>query len=133
MVGILIVSHSEKAALGIAEIASQMCGGAVPVAAVGGAEVGGLGTSVPAILEALQILLEQCDDVLLLPDLGSAVLSAGAALEFLGDAAARVTMVDAPVLEGAMVGAVEASIGSPVSRVAAVAREARNLKKLHES
>lgn len=133
MVGILIVSHSEKAALGIAEIASQMCGGAVPVAAVGGAEGGGLGTSVPAILEALQILLEQCDDVLLLPDLGSAVLSAGAALEFLGDAAARVTMVDAPVLEGAMVGAVEASIGSPVSRVAAVAREARNLKKLHES
>ena len=35
--------------------------------------------------------------------------------------------------EGAMVGAVEASIGSPVSRVAAVAREARNLKKFHES
>jgi dihydroxyacetone kinase DhaKLM complex PTS-EIIA-like component DhaM len=77
VIGILVVSHSAKAAEGIAEIASQMSGGIVPVRAVGGTEEGGLGTSVPGIVEALGGLLDTAEGVVLVPDLGSAVLSAG--------------------------------------------------------
>lgn len=130
MIGILVVSHSAKAAEGIAEIASQMSGGIVPVRAVGGTEEGGLGTSVPGIVEALGGLLEKAEGVVLVPDLGSAVLSARSALEFLGDDAKKVLIVDAPVLEGAMMASVEASIGSSLERVAQVAGEARLLSKL---
>ena len=50
---------------------------------VGGSEDGGLGTSVPQILEVLQELLRACEGVAVVPDLGSAVLSARSALEFL--------------------------------------------------
>jgi PTS hybrid protein len=130
VIGILVVSHSAKAAEGIAEIASQMSGGIVPVRAVGGTEEGGLGTSVPGIVEALGGLLEKAEGVVLVPDLGSAVLSARSALEFLGDDAKKVLIVDAPVLEGAMMASVEASIGSSLERVAQVAGEARLLSKL---
>jgi dihydroxyacetone kinase phosphotransfer subunit len=130
VIGILVVSHSAKAAEGIAEIASQMSGGIVPVCAVGGTEEGGLGTSVPGIVEALGGLLEKAEGVVLVPDLGSAVLSARSALEFLGDDAKKVLIVDAPVLEGAMMASVEASIGSSLERVAQVAGEARLLSKL---
>ncbi|WP_029165174.1 dihydroxyacetone kinase phosphoryl donor subunit DhaM [Aminiphilus circumscriptus] len=130
MIGILVVSHSAKAAEGIAEIASQMSGGIVPVRAVGGTEEGELGTSVSSIVEALGGLLEEAEGVVLVPDLGSAVLSARSALEFLGDDAKKVLIVDAPILEGAMMASVEASIGSPLERVAQVAGEARLLSKL---
>ena len=57
-------------------------------------------------------------------------LSARSALEFLGDDAKKVLIVDAPILEGAMMASVEASIGSPLERVAQVAGEARLLSKL---
>lgn len=130
MIGILVVSHSAKAAEGIAEIASQMSGGIVPLLAVGGTEEGGLGTSVPAIVEALGILLEKAEGVVLVPDLGSAVLSAQSALEFLGEDAKKVFIVDAPILEGTMMAGVEASIGSALERVAQVAEEAHRLSKL---
>ena len=130
MIGILVVSHSAKAAEGIAEITSQMSGGIVPVRAVGGTEEGELGTSVSGIVEALGGLLEEAEGVVLVPDLGSAVLSARSALEFLGDDAKKVLIVDAPILEGAMMASVEASIGSPLERVAQVAGEARLLSKL---
>ncbi|MCX7827841.1 MAG: hypothetical protein N2315_01355 [Thermanaerothrix sp.] len=129
MIGILVVSHSAKAAEGIAEIASAMCQGAAPVAGVGGAEDGGLGTSVPAIYEALVGLLVRCDGVVVVPDLGSAVLSARAALGMLGDDASRVAIADGPVLEGAMMGAVQASVGSSLAEVERTVREARDLEK----
>ena len=132
MVGLLVVSHSPEAAAGIATIASQMCGGIVPIRGVGGSEEGGLGTSVPLIRDALKELLETAGEVLVLPDLGSAVLSARSALEFLGSSAEKVLFADAPILEGAMMAAVEASLGSSLRRVCQVAEEAHLLKKLGE-
>jgi len=132
MIGLLVVSHSRDAAKGITEIASQMCGGKVPLRGVGGSDQGELGTSVPRILEALKELLDQAEGILILPDLGSAVLSARTALEFLQDGTDRITFADAPILEGTMMAAVEASTGSPLSRVRQVAEEAHLLKKLGE-
>ncbi|EHM09397.1 dihydroxyacetone kinase, phosphotransfer subunit [Thermanaerovibrio velox DSM 12556] len=129
MIGILVVSHSSKAAEGIAEIASAMSQGAVPVLGVGGNDDGGLGTCVPAIYEALLDLLGRCDGVVVVPDLGSAVLSARAAIGMLGDEASRVVIADGPVLEGAMMGAVQASVGSSLAEVERTVREARDLEK----
>ena len=130
MIALLVVSHSKDAARGIAEIASQMCGGSVPVCGVGGTEDGALGTSVPLILEALENLLEKAEGVLILPDLGSAVLSARSALEFLGDQTERIMFADAPVLEGAMMAAVEASLGSPLGSGASRGRRSTSSEEI---
>ncbi len=133
MTGLLVISHSKDAAKGIADMASQMCGGKVPLRGVGGNEEGGLGTSVPLILQALRELLEEAGEVLILPDLGSAVLSARTALEFLENGVDRIMFADAPILEGTMMAAVEASVGSSLSRVCQVAEEAHFLKKLGDA
>lgn len=130
MIGLLVVSHSREAAAGIADIARQMSGGGVPIVGVGGNEEGALGTSVPGIVEALSDLLEKTDGVVILPDLGSAVLSANTALQFLGENADRVALADGPVLEGTMMASIEASLGSPLEKVVRVAEEAHGLKKL---
>ncbi|MDR3321944.1 MAG: PTS mannose transporter subunit IID [Synergistaceae bacterium] len=133
MVGILIVSHSEDAARGIAEIASGMsgAGGDVPIVWAGGGDDGGLGVSVPRRLEALTEMLPTCEGVLILPDLGSSILSSRGAIEMLSPKdASKVMIADAPILEGAMMAAVEASAESDLESVAQSAAEARNLKKV---
>lgn len=133
MVGILIVSHSEKAAEGIAEIAIGMSstGRRLPIVAVGGNDHGGLGVSVTKVYEALAAMLPKADEgVVILPDLGSSVLSSRAAIEMLSpDDAKKIVIADAPVLEGAMVASVEASAGSSLEEVLEAAKEARNLNK----
>ncbi|MDR1019955.1 MAG: PTS mannose transporter subunit IID [Synergistaceae bacterium] len=133
MVGILIVSHSEDAARGIAQIARGMSAaiGDAPIAGVGGNDEGGLGVSVAKIMEALADMLPKCDGILILPDLGSSVLSSRGAVGMLSDEdAAKIVIADAPVLEGAMLAAVEASTGADLPAVAQIAKEAKNLKKI---
>ncbi|MDR3279618.1 MAG: PTS mannose transporter subunit IID [Synergistaceae bacterium] len=132
MVGILVVSHSADAAKGIRDIAAGMSGAGddVLIEGVGGNDEGGLGVSVGKILDALAGMLPKADGVLIVPDLGSSILSSRTALELLPpEDAARVIIADAPVLEGAMMAAVEASGGSDLATVAVVAREARDLQK----
>ena len=131
MVGILVVSHSADAAKGICDIASGMAGEGcgVLIAGVGGND-GGLGVSVSEISEALAEMLPKSDGVLIVPDLGSAMLASRSAIELLPrQDALRVVIADAPVLEGAMMAAVEASEGSSLAAVANSAHEARNLRK----
>ena len=132
MNAILVVSHSAEAARGIVAIASQMAGERVGIAACGGTDDGELGTSVPSILSALEGLLETSDGVLVIPDLGSAVLAARTAKELLGDRADRVLIADGPVLEGTLMASVEASVGAGLDRLVAVVDEARGLRKLQE-
>ena len=132
MIGILVVSHSAQAAAGIVEIASQMSGGAC-VKGVGGNDSGGIGSSVPMVVEALSEMLSLCDSVVMIPDLGSSVLSARAVLDMLDEAdAKRVRIADAPVLEGAVVAAIEAGAGSSMEDVLSSAKEARNMEKLQD-
>ncbi|WP_254546611.1 dihydroxyacetone kinase phosphoryl donor subunit DhaM [Halomarina pelagica] len=115
MVGVLVVSHSRRAAEGIVEVAAEMAGD-VAIAGVGGDPDGGIGTSAPAIGEALDGLDD--DAVVVLVDLGSAVMNAEIAIEsYDGEA----IIADAPVLEGAVNCAVEA--GSPKATLESV-REA---------
>ncbi len=129
---LLVVSHSPEAARGIAAIASQMAGKQVRIAACGGTDDGTLGTSVPAILAAMEELLEGAEGILVIPDLGSAVLAARTAREMLESGSEKVLIADGPVLEGTLMAAVEASIGASLERLAEVVGEARNLKKLHD-
>ncbi len=129
-VGIVIVSHSRQLAEGVREMAEQMAGGMVAIRAVGGTADGELGTNPDGIREALAAA-DAGDGILVLMDLGSAVLSAETAIELAGDALkSRVILSDAPLVEGAVVAAVEASIGNDLEAVAAAALGARDLQKV---
>ncbi len=129
-VGLVIVTHSRQLAQGVREVAEQMAGGLVAIAGAGGAADGSLGTDAEAIRKAM-LAVDGGDGVLVLMDLGSAVLSAETALELAGDALrSRVILSDAPLLEGAVVAAVEASIGRSLDDVANAAMSARDMTKV---
>ena len=83
-VGLVIVSHSAQLAAGVVELAEQMTQGKTPMVAAGGAAHDTLGTSVDKILAAIQAV-DSPNGVLVLLDLGSAILSAEMALELLND------------------------------------------------
>ncbi|WP_081839005.1 dihydroxyacetone kinase phosphoryl donor subunit DhaM [Thermogemmatispora carboxidivorans] len=129
-VGLVIVSHSARLAEGVVELAGQMAQGKVVIAPAGGTAEGGLGTSVDKILQALRQAASP-EGVLVLLDLGSAGLAAEMALElFKQDHDCPVMISSAPLVEGAVVAAVEASIGSPLPAVAEAAMAATTLPKL---
>lgn len=130
MVSIVLVSHSKAVAEGTRELAGQMTQGAVPIAAAGGTADGDLGTSADLIWQAIQEVYSD-EGVLIIMDLGSAVMSAEMALEMLSEEQRQhVLLSDAPFVEGAVVAAVEASIGKSLREVAAAALAAREMPKV---
>ncbi len=126
VVGIVIVSHSKQLALGVQELAAQMVRGGVPIAIAAGIEdpENPLGTDPMQVSEAIAAVF--CDDgVLVLMDLGSALLSAEMALEFLPEEQRqKVYLCEAPLVEGAMAAVVAAAAGSNIQQVMAEARGA---------
>jgi PTS hybrid protein len=130
MVGIVLISHSKALAEGAAELAGQIAGGARVIPA-GGTDDGRLGTSTERIGAAI-IAADTGDGVLLIPDLGSAVLSARSVLAELDpeNGGKRIMLVDAPFIEGAVAAAVAASGGLDLEMVASAAEEARDARKL---
>ncbi len=129
--GIVLVSHSRALAQGAAELAGLLAFGAVPVVPAGGTVDGGLGTSTELVAAAIAAA-DQGDGILLIPDMGSAVLSARSLLADLGATAtgSRLVLVDAPFVEGAVAAAVTASSGLDLASVAAAAEGARDARKL---
>jgi phosphoenolpyruvate---glycerone phosphotransferase subunit DhaM len=125
MVGIVLISHSSGLAQGAAELVGQIAGGARVVPA-GGTEDGALGTSTRLILDAIA-KADQGAGVLLIPDLGSSVLSARTIIADLDHD--DVALADAPFVEGAVAAAVAASIGSDLAAVTRAAEEARDARK----
>ncbi len=140
MIGVVVVSHSAKAAEGICEIAAQMSGD-VPVVAAGGDPIDAagddtdnsdgdtdaeIGTSTDRIRAAL-VEADSGDGVVVLVDLGSAVMNAELAIEMAGVDA---VIADAPVLEGTLNAAVEAANATTVETVVEKAVEAREYRKL---
>ncbi len=122
-VGLVIVSHSAQLAHGVVELAEQMTHGKVPIVAAGGAGEGILGTSADTIAQAIQSI-DTPDGVLVLLDLGSAVLSAEMALEFLDDEQREhVALSFAPLVEGAVAAAMEALLGRTLEQVKQVAEQ----------
>ena len=126
-VGIVLVSHSARLAEGAADLAAQVGGGTVTVVAAGGTDDGGLGTSPAKVAKGLR-LADSGAGVLVLPDLGSAVLTVLALLEDMPDA--NVTLADAPFVEGAVAATVTAASGANLKSVAKAAEEARHARKL---
>lgn len=127
-VGIVLVSHSAELAAGAAHLAAQVSGGTVTIIAAGGTDDGGLGTSAAKVADGLRHA-NQGAGVVVLPDLGSAVLTVKAVLEDLGEDIA-VLLADAPFVEGAVAATVTAAAGGDVKAVAAAAEEARHVRKL---
>jgi dihydroxyacetone kinase phosphotransfer subunit len=126
MTGLVVVSHSATAAAGIAEVAAEM-GGDVPIEAVGGDGRGGIGT-VPDDIAAALASADDGDGVVVLVDLGSAVMNAEVAIE-MSDAEA--VIADAPVLEGAINAAVAATDSdATLDSVRQQAEAARDIDKL---
>ncbi len=128
IVGIVLVSHSAALAEGAAYLAAQVSGGMVTIVAAGGTDDGDLGTSAAKVERGLR----EADGgvgVVVLPDLGSAVLTVRAVLEDHGEAAS-VLLADAPFVEGAVAATVAAAGGADIKAVAAAAEEARHVRKL---
>jgi dihydroxyacetone kinase phosphotransfer subunit len=132
-VSLVIVSHSTRLAEGVAELAGQMAQGKVAIAAAGGTSEGALGTSVDKIIAALHEV-DGPDGIIILLDLGSAVMATEMAVEAFGQAhRQRIVISPAPLVEGAVVAAVESSIGNSLQEVAEAAASAYDLPKLHHA
>jgi multiphosphoryl transfer protein len=128
VVGIVIVSHSEALAEGVVALAREMGGEELALEAAGGLdEPGALGTDAGRVQAAIERAMSD-DGVLVLMDLGSALMSAEFAIEMLGDADGRVLLSEAPLVEGAVAAAVAARGGASLDEVAEEARGALAMK-----
>lgn len=134
MIGIVVVSHSSKVAEGICDMVQQISsrdGEKLPIYPAGGNAQGGLGTDPQRVLEAIK-KADQGEGVVVLADLGSAVISSQAAISMLDEPLrARVRIADAPVLEGAIGAGVEAA-SDDVSSLDLVVSTAEGSRQLHK-
>ncbi len=122
-VGIVIVSHSPDIAQGAADMVRQMVGEEVPLAWCGGDADGGLGTDVAAIKAAIEKVYGPLG-VAILVDLGGAETNSEMAIELLDQSwHDRVLICNAPIVEGAVMAAVEAAGGAALEDVRATAEE----------
>jgi phosphoenolpyruvate-protein phosphotransferase/dihydroxyacetone kinase phosphotransfer subunit len=130
---LVLVSHSRLLAEGVAELAQAMAGDRVKIVAAGGMEPPetALGTDATRVARAIETAWSE-RGVLVLMDLGSALLSAEMALEFLAEERrGRVMLTAAPLVEGAVAAAVAARIGAGLEQVQAEAQGALAAKSLH--
>ena len=125
MVGIVIVSHSQKLAEGVVEI-SKMMAAQAPIAAAGGLEDGSLGTSYEKICAAVDEVYS-ADGVIILMDMGSAVMTTEMVLEDLDKP--LVKMIDCPLVEGAVLAAVESAGGQTLQEISERMEESRTTRK----
>ena len=130
--GIVLVSHSATLVDGLRDMVVQVAGDEVPVATAGGTEDGRLGTSAPLIASAIRSALDAgASEVLVLLDLGSAALSLELATEeFEPTERARIRISEAPLVEGAVVAAVQASVGASIDVVVGAAESAASMAKV---
>jgi phosphoenolpyruvate-protein phosphotransferase/dihydroxyacetone kinase phosphotransfer subunit len=133
VIGIVLVSHSPKVAEGVAELAREMGGADIRLEPVGGLDLPErpMGTDAVLVMQAIERVWSE-DGVLVLMDLGSAVLSAEMALDMLPpDRRDRVLLCEAPFVEGAVAAAVAAKLGRSLQEVADEARGGLGPKSAH--
>ena len=122
-VGIVIVSHSADVARGTADMVRQMVGEEVPLAWCGGNPAGGLGTNVEAIMAAIDSAWSD-KGVAILVDLGGAETNSEMAVELQPPERQRkIVVCNAPIVEGAVMAATEASGGASLEDVQRTAEE----------
>ncbi|UCF99473.1 MAG: phosphoenolpyruvate--protein phosphotransferase [Spirochaetaceae bacterium] len=133
MVGIVIVCHSETLAAAVIALTRQMVPEGIPIAGAGGVEdpQNPFGTDAVKIQSAVESVFSE-SGVLVLMDLGSALLSADTALELLGEQRARqVRLCAAPLVEGSLAAAVKAAAGGSLEECAAEAETCLQAKRAH--
>jgi len=117
LVGILVVSHSIEIAQGVEKLARQMVGDSFPLQVVGGTKDGQLGTEADSIREALEDL-DQGDGVIVLADMGSAVMNVEFAFDlFPSEQQDRFAIANAPVVEGTISAALQAKTGKKIKKI----------------
>ncbi|MFF3400753.1 dihydroxyacetone kinase phosphoryl donor subunit DhaM [Streptomyces sp. NPDC002659] len=126
LVGIVLVSHSAELAAGLRLLVQQIGSDHVPLATAGGTDDGRIGTSYDLVLAAIRNA-DGGAGVVVIPDLGSSILTARTVLE--DHPRTDVTIVDAPFVEGAVAAVVTAASGADLKTVANAAKEARNVLK----
>jgi dihydroxyacetone kinase phosphotransfer subunit len=128
VVGLVVVSHSPALAAAAVGLATQMLPHVrVPIAVAAGTVEGATGTDATRIAEAIREVASG-DGVLVLMDLGSAILSAELALELLGPVDDEVRLSPAPFVEGLVAATVTAGTGGDLDRVAREAADALSPK-----
>lgn len=125
MVGIVIVSHSQKVAEAVVELTTMMADGAA-IAAAGGLEDGSFGTSYEKIKNAIDSVYSE-DGVIILMDMGSAVMTTEMVLEEYDND--KIKMVDAPLVEGAVAASVSSLFGSDMASIIDELAETKNMEK----
>lgn len=131
MTGVVAVSHSDALARAAVDLAQEMVGEQEVTVAVAAGVDGGFGTDAVAIGQAIERAADE-DGVVVLMDLGSAVLSAETALELVPpELSGRVVLSAAPFVEGLVLAVVAAAGGAPPERVAREARGALRAKADH--
>ena len=128
MFSIVIVSHSQKLAEGIVEVAKMMAHN-VTVIAAGGKENGELGTSYEKIAAAINEVYTD-DGTAILMDMGSAVMTAEIVLESMDER--RLKLIDAPIVEGAILAAIEAAAETSLEDLPEKMQQARDMRKIEE-
>jgi dihydroxyacetone kinase phosphotransfer subunit len=133
-VGIVVVSHSGRVADSVVELVASLAHldpDGPRLIAAGGLDDGSIGTDAVRILRAIGEA-DRGSGVVIVADLGSAVLSAFTAIEELlePDAAGRVRVSGGPLVEGAFIGTVQAAAGDDLEAVVAAANGAAGLDKL---
>lgn len=126
MVGIVIVSHSEKLAQSVAELAKMMAGEA-PIAVAGGLEDGTFGTSFLKIGAAIESVYSD-EGVVILMDMGSAVMTTEMVIEAMPGR--KIKMIDCPLVEGAVVAAIGSSTDQSMDQIIKAAMDVATEKKL---
>lgn len=117
MVGLVIISHSEKIAKGVVEMAAQMAPN-IPIIDAGGTSDGRIGTDMEKISEGIKKVYSD-DGVLILFDLGSAYMNTEMAIDFLDDNLDKdkIQIIDCALVEGAITAAVQSSLGENIEKV----------------
>ena len=129
MVGIVVVSHSRRLADAAVELALQMVRGTPPpIEVAAGLDNHVLGTDAARVKEAIDRVASP-DGVIVMMDLGSAVLSAELALELRDDTGdCPIVLSDGPIVEGLVAAVALAAAGAPLAEVAADAAQAGLIK-----
>lgn len=115
MVGIVIVSHSKNLADSVVEFTGLMAPDA-KIAATGGMEDGGFGTSFEKIQKAIESVYSE-EGVIVLMDMGSAVMTTEMVLDMFEPD--TVKMADCPLVEGAVVATIDAVSGMKMDEILA--------------
>lgn len=117
MVGIVVISHSNKIANGVVDLAKQMAN-EVKIIPAGGTKDNLIGTDIDLIIDAISKAWDSNDGVILLFDLGSALMNAQMAIEMLEpDKQNKIKIIDAALVEGTILAAINSSMNKNIDQI----------------